>query len=334
MEESNKRLGTAGVIALLLTTILVNLPVVVSAQFTVPGDGVIDFVVYVQDAVGNRDSVRIIRNIDATCDVDEVFGETTVTGSFDSILDLRVRQEFAFGFAFRKTFAIADYTFDPMRQDCSRSAAVFLSVYAKYSPIIFSWSRKTFRWSPWAGGSYITNDGGPFVAYPYDKFIRGAEADSLGHDWAFMADDTSITFRSDTIPGNQTVVSVPYEVEGKGEVLIPGFYINLGYIDPLAGPCCPIHRYTGVGEARIPGASLMSTADGTAVAEGLPIGEYGYAWYLTDGRALATGQLQSAGPEEHYSVAAPTGAVGAMVLRVHEVSSGRAVSGLVIVRGR
>ncbi len=335
MSMSDIKTSFQSMVSILCVAILAGFFTEASAQWhwAVPGNGVIEFVLYATDAIGNRDSVRIIRHVDATCEIDEAFGETTISAPFDSVLDLRVRQEFASGFEHRKTFAIGNYTFDPMRQDCSRSASIFLSVYAKNSPITFSWSRQTFRRSPWAGGSYITNDGSPFVAYPYDKFTR-PYADSMGHDWAFMADDTSIAFRTDTIVDKQRIVSVPYEVEGKGEVLIPGFYINLGYIDPLAGPCCPIHRYTSVGETRIDGASLMSTVDGMAVAEGLPAGDYAFTWYLMDGRTVSSGPLRSAGPEDRHFIDAPATAVGAMVLRIHELSSGRAISGFVVARGQ
>jgi len=109
----------------------------------------------VEDAMGNKDSVIVGYDPDATYDIDPEFGEVEITTPFDSVLEVRAMSPLAFNAKLSKV--IIDGTEFIIGPNCHSGARINIFVWSKYQPITVSWDALQFLNEECARGSFLSN---------------------------------------------------------------------------------------------------------------------------------------------------------------------------------
>lgn len=121
--------------------------------------------IWVEDALGNRDSIEVGYDTTATSGIDIEFGELQINSPFDSILDLRVYDFFDRRRTHTKKTIGATGNYN--NSHCLSSGDKILVIWAKYQPITFSWSKEIFSSNECHNGSLFSNHYADLTATPY-----------------------------------------------------------------------------------------------------------------------------------------------------------------------
>lgn len=123
--------------------------------------------IWVEDAIGNKDSIEIGYDTSATEWIDFQFGEIALTNPFDSVLDIRGVDvsNFWSGRAFSKR--IIGWPEKMWPSGCYIGNDVVFVVWAKYQPITISWDRTVFAKSDCNSGSIISNHFSDVTSDPF-----------------------------------------------------------------------------------------------------------------------------------------------------------------------
>lgn len=111
--------------------------------------------IWFEDAVGNRDSIVVGYDPDATTGIDTEFGEVEITVPFDSIFEVRAMCHFDFEQSMSKVI-INRSQFIPA-YNCHSWARIGIFAWSKYPPVTISWDSAAFLEDRCLRGSFLSN---------------------------------------------------------------------------------------------------------------------------------------------------------------------------------
>jgi hypothetical protein len=165
------------------------------------------FDLYFEDALGNRDTVTIGYDPEATDGIDAQFGEENIISQpWDSVLDVRIGNK-----TYTENTWLTDNSFLSKKQIISSycensiiSSRISIQFYAKNYPIKFKWDKSQFE-----------NDSCRFFSALFGK------QDALTIDaWegTFLQYNDSTIYKPVVLPSNQTVLYSHYVSEFNGQL--------------------------------------------------------------------------------------------------------------------
>ena len=180
-------------------------------------------IIYVEDAVGNRDSVVVGFDTLATTGIDAIFGEEEITAPFDSVLDVRIASmDFPDRLNTLKVDIEPSELVYPLAvsHGCYNGFRSFIYIWAKHQPVTVTWDKDQFLNDICIRGSLLSNHWADEVTDPYDwealpqnaYYCMGA-LDS----WTIDISESAITLAEVNRP-----VTIEKEVEGMGIQTIYG----------------------------------------------------------------------------------------------------------------
>jgi len=199
-----------------------------------------------EDAMGNKDSVIVGYDPDATYDMDPEFGEVEITIPFDSVLEVRAMSAISFNNTFSKV--IIEYSQFIPAFNCNGGPRIHIFVWSKYQPIKVSWDSTIFLNEQCLRGSFLSNHQEDEVTGPFDL-------DEFPPLCACMAAQSVQYFElsEEALPPENSIISIDEEVEGLGIQTIYGLRFKSHRI-PDYTPCYWIT--TDTDEPVIPTAPL------------------------------------------------------------------------------
>ncbi len=271
---------------------------------------------YFEDAKGNRDTLTVGYDPEATPDIDSQFGEQQLFTPFDSVFDVRGTVPYTvFGKKLSKRIINVAEKIHGSSHDCWDGARVWIFIWAKYQPVTVRWDLATFVNDPCVKGSVITNHYADELVDPYydwDEYPPNLYFCAGGMD--------SITVNTSEQFVHDTNVSFPIfetaSVAGIGDTTIYG----LRFItDPIEVWWTPCHGKVLVGTEEIERAEelrFFPNPTHTRLSLGLPFtagsearrangGAFEAKIYSTTGRLLRQQAIRE--PELDVS-ALPSGA--------------------------
>lgn len=185
--------------------------------------------IQVEDAMGNKDSVVIGYDSEATYDIDPDFGEAAITTPFDSVLEVRAMSALSFNNALSKV--IIEYGQFIPAHNCHSGPLIFIYVWSKYQPITVSWDSAYFLNNVCIRGSFLSNHQIDEVTGPFDL-------DGFPPICACMANQSFYTFEltAEALSGLSPLVGIQREVEGLGVQAIYGLRFK-PHMAPDYTPC-------------------------------------------------------------------------------------------------
>lgn len=180
-------------------------------------------IIYVEDAVGNRDSVVVGFDTLATTGIDAIFGEEEITAPFDSILEMRVGT--FLGFERDQTSKKIIEPSEPVyplstSQGCYAGLPSFIYIWAKHQPVTVTWDKDQFLNDICIRGSLLSNHWADEVTDPYDwEALPQNVYYCMGglETWTIDISESAITLAEVNRP-----VEIEKEVEGMGIQTIYG----------------------------------------------------------------------------------------------------------------
>jgi len=172
-------------------------------------------VIQFEDAVGNKDSVTVGYDPDATFGIDAEFGEAEITVPFDSVFEVRGMSRFDFDQKFSKVIIDeSDFIFG---LNCYGEPIVYLFVWSKYQPVTVKWDSSLFLNDVCVRSSFISNHQEDEVAGPFDL-------DEFPPICACMAAQSLQYFElsEEALPPENSTITFNAEVEGMGNQVIYG----------------------------------------------------------------------------------------------------------------
>jgi hypothetical protein len=173
--------------------------------------------IYVEDAIGNVDSVVVGFDTLATTDMDEIFGEVAITGPFDAVLEVRAGT--FLGFDRSKTSKVLIEPAEPVyplstSQGCYVGLPVFIYIWAAHQPVTIRWDKSQFLNDVCVRGSLLSNHWADEVTDPYNWWALPQ------NEYYCMGDEESWTIDLSAQAIEAAQVNVPVvieqEVEGLG----------------------------------------------------------------------------------------------------------------------
>lgn len=201
-------------------------------------------VIRFEDAVGNKDSVTIGYDPNATYDIDPEFGEAEITIPFDSVLEVRAMSAISFNNTLSKV--IIEYSQFIPAFNCHGGPRIHIFVWSKYQPIKVSWDSTIFLNEQCLRGSFISNHQEDEVTGPFDL-------DEFPPICACMAAQSVQYFElsEEALSPENSIISIEKEIEGLDIQTIYGLRFRsdrvLGYT-----PCYWITTDTEEPTATIP----------------------------------------------------------------------------------
>ncbi|MCI5082975.1 MAG: T9SS type A sorting domain-containing protein [Saprospiraceae bacterium] len=186
---------------------------------------------YIEDAIGNRDTVYFGFDPLATEDIDEDFGEEVLNTPFDSVLDARFTPPFSDAYFTKRIINKTANTID----GCWGGSGSFLYVHAIHQPVTISWAEADF---------YDECYRGTFIIDHYIYEVAGPiAAEDIAPQYYCMADVSECTYYltadSLAMPVPQAYFRVQTEAfVGNSEQLDTIFGLKIDF-DPIFGytPC-------------------------------------------------------------------------------------------------
>ena len=127
-----------------ITSLIALLALVTATQATAQSTPEFSFVLYVTDAVGNRDSIVLGYDATATDTADTIFGDSNIANTpIDSVLDLRLTDYYT-PLDYQSKNAIFKYSCDSTFDRNNARSIAYLMLRVKQFPITFSWNIQQF----------------------------------------------------------------------------------------------------------------------------------------------------------------------------------------------
>lgn len=173
--------------------------------------------IYVEDAIGNVDSVMIGFDTLATTGMDDHFGEVAIAEPFDSVLEVRAGT--FLGFDRSKTSKVLIEPAEPVyplvtSQGCYNGLRLFIYVWAKYQPVTIKWDESQFLNDVCVRGSLLSNHWADEVTDPYNWWaLPQNEYNCMGDEESWTIDLSAQAIEAAQV--NVPVV-IEQEVEGLG----------------------------------------------------------------------------------------------------------------------
>ena len=190
-----------------------------SAQSVIPR---FQMSLYFEDAVGNRDTIVVGYDESASFNqLNPQFGEHLLATPFDSVFEVRAAHAIAPPHALSKKIVV-QYE-NSIGDTCFSSAAAEIFVHAKYQPITVSYDTALVNSSLCHRNMILSPD----------RFIFLMEYWWDAREYHCMTHTNMIvdTFPKAYLSGD--ALSRPFEVEGQGEVAVPGYF----WMIPRFGIC-------------------------------------------------------------------------------------------------
>ncbi|NUO02543.1 MAG: T9SS type A sorting domain-containing protein [Saprospiraceae bacterium] len=188
-------------------------------------------VIRFEDAVGNKDSVTVGYDPNATFGIDAEFGEAEITAPFDSVFEVRAMSAISFNNTFSKV--IIEYSQFIPAFNCHGGPRTNIFVWSKYQPVKVSWDSTIFLNERCLRGSFISN-------HEIDELTGPFEVDEFPPVCACMASQDSYVFELtqealiahyDSIGYDESVaVGIEAEIEGVGNQTIYGLRFKPDWI--------------------------------------------------------------------------------------------------------
>jgi hypothetical protein len=144
-----------------IKSFIVLLALATATQVAAQSTPEFSFVLYVTDALGNRDSIVLGYDATATDTADALFGDSNIANTaIDSVLDLRIiRRESFLSLDYQSKNAIFKYSCDSAFDINNGRSTAFLMLRAKQYPVTFSWNIQQFLGANNAchRGSFLTS---------------------------------------------------------------------------------------------------------------------------------------------------------------------------------
>lgn len=179
--------------------------------------------IYVEDAIGNKDSVIVGYDPDATYDIDPEFGEAEITIPFDSVLEVRAMSAISFNNTFSKV--IIEYSQFIPAFNCNGGPLIHIFVWSKYQPIKVSWDSTIFLNDQCLRGSFLSNHEIDELTGPFDldEFPPVCACMASQDSYIFELTQEALTAHYNSIGYDESVaVNIEAEVEGLGNQTIYG----------------------------------------------------------------------------------------------------------------
>jgi hypothetical protein len=185
---------------------------------------------YFEDAIGNKDTVHIGYDLEATKETDAAFGEVEYNAPFDSIFDVRVKDPNSFtGNLYKRLITKSTVVFnDP--DSCLSGGGGEVFIHSIYQPIKVSWDQMIFYDS-------ICYRGG-FVIDHVKHEVTWVSPDNFPPLYYCLADVEEGYFElpSDDWENLEARLRIEHEVEGLGVQEIFGLAVVVGPVF-LYTPC-------------------------------------------------------------------------------------------------
>lgn len=180
---------------------------------------------YVEDAVGNRDSVIVGFDSAATTGIDPAFGEAYLPSPFDSVLEVRAGTFLGFEFEIGQLSKIIIEPSEPVfplstGMGCFNGLRIFIYIWAKHQPVKVTWDKNQILSDVCVRGSLISNHYTDELASPYDwyGFPENVHV-CMGESQEMIIDISQQAIVSSQV---HAPVSIEKEVEGMGLQTIYG----------------------------------------------------------------------------------------------------------------
>ncbi len=171
--------------------------------------------IWVEDAIGNRDSVVVGFDSLASGDVEIQYGEIEIFEPFDSILEVRAgtADPFYIGKELSKTIIGGSEKIWFSPYDCWDGGTVaYIYIWAKHQPVTVFWDKQQIRDNYCVGGALLSNHNNYITVDPY---TWGLFPDEKNYCMAVM-DSFIINTSVDSVPPNSNTIDINKEVEGLG----------------------------------------------------------------------------------------------------------------------
>ncbi|MFM9948033.1 MAG: T9SS type A sorting domain-containing protein [Saprospiraceae bacterium] len=176
-----------------------------------------------EDAMGNKDSVIVGYDPDATYGIDPEFGEVEITAPFDSVFEVRVIARF--DFEQRMSKIIIDQSEFIPAYNCNFGPRSSILIWSKYQPVTVSWDSTIFLGERCLRGSFLSNHEIDELTGPFDpdEFPPICACMASQNDYTFELTQEALAAHYASIGYDESVaVSVQAEVEGLGNQIIYG----------------------------------------------------------------------------------------------------------------
>lgn len=196
-------------------TLLLWLCVALNSHLHSQQTALFQVVIRFEDAVGNKDSVTVGYDPNATFGIDAEFGEAEITAPFDSVFEVRAMSRFDFDNKFSKVIIDeSDFIFG---LNCYGGPIVYLFVWSKHQPFKVDWDSSLFLNNVCVRSSFISNHQEDEVAGPFDL-------DEFPPICACMAAQSEQYFElsEEALPPENSMITFEAEVEGTGNQVIYG----------------------------------------------------------------------------------------------------------------
>jgi len=176
-----------------------------------------------EDAVGNKDSVKIGYDPNATDGIDQAFGEIEISTPFDSVFEVRAMSPLIFDNKLSKII-IQESQFIPA-YNCNDGPLIHIFVWSKHQPINVEWDSTIFLNERCLRGSFISNHEIDELTGPFDldEFPPVCACMASQDSYTFELTQEALTAHYNSIGYDESVaVSIEAEVEGLGNQTIYG----------------------------------------------------------------------------------------------------------------
>jgi len=169
---------------------------------------------HVEDAVGNRDSVVVGVDPEAsTVELDPAFGEVLLDSPFDSVLEARAAKKFSADRLLAKRIITKGSPFANDPDNCF-SGIILIYIHAKHQPVRVYWDRSKYVTDDCHSGAFLLNH------YEFEVSFPPPDPEDLSPLYFCMAaaDSAEVRLTGDQPDSiGEPLVELRWEVEGQGE---------------------------------------------------------------------------------------------------------------------
>ncbi|MEM9920114.1 MAG: T9SS type A sorting domain-containing protein [Bacteroidota bacterium] len=172
--------------------------------------------IFIEDAIGNRDTITIGHDPQATEWMDAEFGEKEITTPFDSVFEVRAASFERPEILSKRIITWSEEIIG--LEPCRDGDDVFIYIYAKHQPIKVSWDNLAFYNNKCVQSALMTNHWSDALVFPYDWDLNPMAT----YYCMAIEDSFEIQTTPEALEGAGRLVSVEKEVIGKGMQTIYG----------------------------------------------------------------------------------------------------------------
>ena len=173
---------------------------------------------YFEDAVGNKDTIVIAYDTEATSQIDPEFGEVALTTPFDSVFEVRAGRLLEWNVPLSKRIVLNMSNPIPGLGYCNGYTSPSIFIHALHQPVKMSWDRTFFSGNECRAGAAIIN-------HVEDELAGPIGVDEILPLFYCMAEDSVVSFHmsEDSLLANTPLIlEMDYPVEGQGIKTIYG----------------------------------------------------------------------------------------------------------------